>query len=133
MEITRYRDTSPDEARWLTIEGEARIKVFPFSKPSAVVALNILRKKHGKKIGMNSVEQVKRDFEVMARFAAEHLIETWEGFTWNGKAFPFTVDNAIKLFDRLRWAYKDVIEFAQAEHRELAETDEEAAEALGND
>jgi len=51
-------------------------------------------------------------FERMASMRAAGLVIDWRGIEWGGKPFPFTIDNAIKLFTERRWIRTQVETFA---------------------
>lgn len=51
-------------------------------------------------------------FERMASMRAASLTLGWSGIQWGGAEFPFSADNAIKLYTERRWIRTQVEAFA---------------------
>jgi hypothetical protein len=51
-------------------------------------------------------------FERLAAKRAAAITMGWDGVEWNGVAFPFSVENAVKLYTEHRWIRTQVENFA---------------------
>lgn len=51
-------------------------------------------------------------FERMAAMHAAAITQSWSGVEWDGKEFPFSAENALKLYSERRWIREQVERFA---------------------
>ena len=107
----------PTTKRPLETEGGQKVTITLLGSDSDKYndILNKIRRKRVEAVRDGELDEVELTEVVMKE--ADDIIAActlgWEGIDWDGEPFPFSHENALKLYKRIRWLRNQADEFMQ--------------------